>query len=92
MIYLVIQLYDKNYKGKNMRLNTKLDAIHEAQLIKIQEQTQAAVSENVRSALENYFQTVCEQPISAKDALYASGFVGCADGEPELSSTYKAPD
>jgi len=42
--------------------------------------------------LENYFQTVCEQPISAKDALYASGFVGCADGEPELSSTYKAPD
>lgn len=75
-----------------MRLNARLDGIHEAQLIKIQEETQAAVSEIVSSAWENYFQTVCEQPISAKDALYASGFVGCADGEPELSSTYKAPD
>jgi hypothetical protein len=53
-------------QGKNMRLNTKLDAIHEAQLIKIQEETQAAVSEIVSSAWENYFQTVCEQPSQRK--------------------------
>ena len=62
-----------------MRLNARLDAIHEAQLIKIQEQTQATVSEIVRSALENYYQTVCEHPSTAKDALFASGFVGCAE-------------
>jgi len=73
-----------------MRLNARLDAIHEAQLIKIQEQTQATVSEIVRSALENYYQTVCAHRVSAKDALYASGFVGCAESDPDLSTTYKS--
>jgi len=73
-----------------MRLNARLHAIHEAQLIKIQEQTQASVSEIVRSALENYYQTVCEHPSSAKDALFASGFVGCAEAVVELSTTYKS--
>jgi hypothetical protein len=73
-----------------MRLNTKLDVIQEALLLKIQERTHASVSEIVRRALENYYQTVCEQPTSAKDAFYASGFVGCAESDPDLSTTYKS--
>ncbi|MBT3215177.1 MAG: CopG family transcriptional regulator [Deltaproteobacteria bacterium] len=75
---------------KNMRLNARLDAIHEAQLIKIQEQTHASVSEIVRRALEDYYQTVCAHSVSAKDALYVSGFVGCAVSDPDLSTTYKS--
>ena len=73
-----------------MRLNARLSAEHAAQLTQIQEQTQASVSEIIRRALEVYYQTVCKRPTSAKEVFATTGFMGCAEDEPELGATYKS--
>ncbi len=76
--------------GYDMRLNARLDPQHEEQLLEIQKLTHDSVSEVIRRALEVYHHTICERPEVAKDVLYASGFVGCATVESDLSTNYKA--
>lgn len=55
----------------------------------IQQQTQQDISEILKKAIELYYQTLQTQPKTPLQILEESGFIGCFEDDPDLSSNYK---
>jgi predicted transcriptional regulator len=72
-----------------MRLNARLPEELARKLEALERATGQSTSDVVRSALERYFSEVCGQGHSSRDAILASGLVGCGEAEADLSATYK---
>ena len=72
------------------QINAVLDDEHIAKLAYIQKQTQASVIETIKHAIAFYYQYLQEQKRDPAFLLKRSGFIGCGDGDPNLSTNYKA--
>jgi len=73
-----------------MRIQTQLDEQHLKKLRYLEETTHANASEVIRQAIDFYYSRMSENAHGAADLLIKSGFVGCGEGSPELSRTYKS--
>jgi predicted transcriptional regulator len=73
-----------------MRLNARLPEELVRKLEALERATGQSTSNVVRAALERYFDEVCGPRRSTREAILASGFVGCGEAEADLSATYKA--
>ena len=72
-----------------MRVNARLDEARERKLRAIAKETGQGVSEVVRVAIDVYYERITTSATRSLALLERSGFVGCADGPPDLSETYK---
>jgi hypothetical protein len=73
-----------------MRLNARLSEGLTQKLVALERTTGQSRSDIVRAALERYFDDVCRPGGSARDAILASGLVGCGEAAAELSTNYKS--
>jgi hypothetical protein len=71
------------------QINTVLDAEHIAKLAYIQRETQEDEIETIKQAITFYYQHLQEQKHDPVFLLKQSSFIGCADGDPNLSTSYK---
>lgn len=71
------------------RLNARIDDELAAKLESIRNLTKQSTTEVVREALEHYHRMLTQKPALAYQLLDGSGFIGCGEAEPELSTQYK---
>ena len=72
------------------RLNARLEADLARKLERLRRMTGKSVTAIVKAALEAYYDRLHDGKESAREVLESCGFVGCADGGPNLSTGYKA--
>lgn len=73
------------------RVNARLDAASAKRLDEIRARTHASVTQVLVRAIERYAESLAaEQPRSAYEIFQETGFVGCAEAEPDLASDVKA--
>ncbi|WP_414568228.1 CopG family transcriptional regulator [Nostoc sp. CCY 9925] len=73
-----------------MRINARLDDEYAEKLAYIQQQTNQAVTDVIKSALELYYQQLQQQQKNPFSMLSQTGFIGCAEADPDLSVNYKS--
>ena len=73
-----------------MRIQTQLDDQRLQKLRYLAETTHTNISEVIRQAIDFYYSRVNAEYPSAADILTKSGFIGCGEASPELSSIYKS--
>ena len=71
------------------RINARIDEELARKLEELGKLTGKSASAILKLALDAYYARVRGAPGHAKQALRAADFVGCADGDPELSASYK---
>lgn len=71
------------------RLNARIDEELAAKLEHLRRRTNRSTTEIVRASIELYYERVREAEQSSERILRETGFVGCAEAEPDLSATYK---
>jgi len=71
------------------RLNARLDDDLAMKLDQLCQQTNKSITEVVRASIELYYERFQEKLRSSAQGFDESGFIGCGDGEDDLSSTYK---
>lgn len=72
-----------------MRINARLDQAHDKQLTYLCKATKSSVTEVVKHSIELYYEEIQKTLVQDNSRLLKSGFIGCASGEPNLSSRYK---
>ncbi|MFN6488314.1 MULTISPECIES: CopG family transcriptional regulator [unclassified Nostoc] len=73
-----------------MRINARLDDEYADKLAYIQQQTNQAVTDVIKSALELYYQQLQQQQKNSFSMLTETGFIGCGEADPKLSINYKS--
>lgn len=73
-----------------MRLNARLTDELSRRLLALERATGQSRSAIVRAALERYVDEARPTGRSARDAIHASGLVGCGETEPDLAGSYEA--
>jgi hypothetical protein len=76
-------------KPSGARLNARLDADLNEKLEYLKRRTKLGVTDVVKRSIECYYEEVRRGASDAREILEQSGFVGCAEGDPNLSSDYK---
>jgi predicted DNA-binding protein len=72
-----------------MRINARLDEAHGERLRYLTRATGDTVSEVLKRAIDLYYQQERARAGNARNVLEASGFIGIAEGDEDLSSRYK---
>lgn len=70
------------------RINARIDAELSAKLAELSRITGQSTTSIIKAALSAYFERVESSTANPKRAL--EGFIGCAEGDPELATRYKA--
>ncbi|MEH1959008.1 MAG: CopG family transcriptional regulator [Nostoc sp.] len=73
-----------------MRINARLDEEYADKLAYIQQQTNQAVTDVIKSAIELYYQQLQQEQKNALSVLIQTGFIGCGQADPDLSVNYKS--
>jgi hypothetical protein len=73
-----------------MRIQTQLDDQRIKKLRYLVETTHASTSEVIRQAIDFYYSQINVNHPNAADILTNSGFIGCGEASPELSTNYKS--
>ncbi|MEH2135663.1 ribbon-helix-helix domain-containing protein [Nostoc sp.] len=73
-----------------MRINARLDDEYADKLAYIQQQTNQAVTDVIKSALELYYEQIQQQQKNPFSMLTETGFIGCGEADPNLSVNYKS--
>ena len=73
-----------------MRVNARLDDESTNKLEYLARATSASASDVIREAIRRYYAAVHDAAPATYALFEESGFLGCAEGPPDLSSTYKA--
>ncbi|MEH2350756.1 MAG: CopG family transcriptional regulator [Nostoc sp.] len=73
-----------------MRINARLDDEYADKLAYIQQQTNQAVTDVIKSALELYYQQLQQQQRNPFSMLTETGFIGCGEADPNISVNYKS--
>lgn len=74
---------------KNARLNARLDDELAKKVDFLRRRTGSTTTAVIRRSIERYYDEERGTDEAGADALFATGFVGCAAGEAELSLRYK---
>jgi predicted DNA-binding protein len=72
------------------RINARLPAEVARKIAYLEERTKKSTTEVVIESIELYYEALKDGPGTAVDLLEQAGFIGCAEGPADLSSTYKA--
>lgn len=72
-----------------MRISARLDEDHARKLSSLASATHQGTTEILKAAIDVYYQQIVASRPRPAEILQAAGFVGCADGLPNLSETYK---
>lgn len=70
------------------RVNARLSAEVARKVSYLERRCGLTTTQVILESIEHYYRAVAEEPPSALEAL--AGFVGCAEGPADLSSTYKS--
>jgi len=73
-----------------MRINARLDEEYADKLAYIQQQTNQAVTDVIKSAIELYYQQLQQEQKNALLMLTQTGFIGCGQADSDLSVNYKS--
>ncbi|MBR8832829.1 MAG: CopG family transcriptional regulator [Stigonema ocellatum SAG 48.90 = DSM 106950] len=73
-----------------MQINARLDEEYTNKIAYIQQQTNQGVTDVIKSAIDLYYQQLQQNSLDPLLALTESGFVGCAEADPNLSVNYKS--
>lgn len=72
------------------RLNARIDDELAEKLDRLRRRTRMSITEIVRASIELYYERHrAQEAADARLILEEAGFVGCADGDADLSTTYK---
>lgn len=71
------------------RINARLDAELARKVDELCELTGQSASAIIKVALEAYYERTRAAGMSPRAVLERSGFIGCAEGDPNLSTDYK---
>ena len=71
------------------RVNGRIDDRQMARLQRLRQRTGASLTDILKAALDAYLDKAERATQSPAEILNAAGFVGCADGDAQLSTTYK---
>jgi len=71
------------------RVNARLDADAAEKLATLAKDDGMSVSDVLRIAIDRYYEQSRAAHAVATGALERNGFVGCAEGDSDLSTTYK---
>ena len=72
-----------------LRINARLDRESAMKVDYLTQTTGGNLTSVVKEAIGHYYTEVRRSQVSPADILLEEGFVGCSDGEPDLSSRYK---
>jgi len=72
-----------------MRVDVRLSAELARKLEVLEQVIGRSASEVMRAALERYYEVVCARKTTSREAILASGLVGCGEAEPGLSEGYR---
>jgi predicted DNA-binding protein len=72
------------------RINARLPPDVARKVTYLERHTNQTTTQVLRESIEHYYTAVTEGKGTAAEALERSGFVGCASGPVDLSSSYKA--
>ncbi|MCC5663827.1 CopG family transcriptional regulator [Nostoc sp. CHAB 5784] len=72
-----------------MRINARLDDEYADKLAFIQQRTNQAVTDVIKSAIELYYQQLQQEQKNALSMLTQTGFIGCGHTDSDLSVNYK---
>lgn len=73
-----------------MRINARLDEVHRDRLLYLTRATHATVTGVLKEAIDLYYEQQKKLKAKPSQALFECGFVGVAEGDPDLSENYKA--
>jgi hypothetical protein len=73
----------------DVRINARLDRAASKKLALLKKRTGLTTSEILRAALEQFYARQTQPESSAREILAQTGFVGCAAGTEDLSTSYK---
>lgn len=76
--------------GKARRINARLPEEVARKVAYLEKRTNKSTTEVVVESIEHYYAAMSEEGGAAAEALQQAGFVGCATGPANLSSSYKA--
>lgn len=71
------------------RLNARIDGELSEKLEYLRRRTKLSVTEVVKRSIECYYAEVRRGTDDARSILHDSGFIGCAEGDVNLSRDYK---
>jgi predicted transcriptional regulator len=71
------------------RINARIDDELAARIEALSKRTGKSMSAIVKAALDAYYEQVQASGKNPKAALQAAGFIGCAEGDRDLSTGYK---
>ena len=72
-----------------MRINARLDEEHSRRLKYLSGMSGESVSAVLKQAIDCYYEASLRRRGSAEEILAKTGFIGVAEGDPELSVRYK---
>jgi hypothetical protein len=76
-------------KASSRRINARLPAEVARKVAYLERRTHKSTTDVLRESIDRYYAAVTAATGSAEDAFTQAGFIGCARGDVELSSTYK---
>ena len=68
-----------------MRITIRLDKNLEQKIQYLLEIQKTTISKLIKSLIESYYESTCQQNNIAADVLYQSGFIACSEGSDDLS-------
>ena len=71
------------------RINARLPEDDAKKLAYLVRTERKSVSEIIRTAIQRYYSETKSAEAAAAGMLFKTGFVGCAEGDGDLSTTYK---
>jgi hypothetical protein len=76
--------------AKPSRINARLPAEVARKVAYLERRTNMSTTEVVLASIERYYAAMTEGEGTAAQALAQAGFIGCAEGPADLSSSYKS--
>jgi hypothetical protein len=75
--------------AKAHRINARLPAEVARKVAYLERRTKMSTTEVVLASIERYYDAMTRGEGTAEEALAEAGFIACADGPADLSTTYK---
>ena len=72
-----------------MRINARLDDASAKKPAYLRHKTRDKTTDIIKRSIDLYYESVAAEERAANQALLDSGFVGCGEDTPDLSSRYK---
>lgn len=72
------------------RINARLEQEYMDKLEVLKNQQHSSITQVLKMAIDEYYASHVSAAATQREALLGSGFIGCIEGEEDLSETYKS--